>query len=96
MVMLYQAMAVPGMFQIPAYARAILTVGRPDRVETLLAARRERQELLDREDPPFVTALIDEYALHRWFGDAHVMKEQYERLLGTHAEPDGQHPARAR
>ncbi|REE96772.1 helix-turn-helix domain-containing protein [Thermomonospora umbrina] len=84
----YQSFAIHGLFQTEDYARAVLRMGQqPDKLERLVAARMERQEILRREDPPVVVALLDASAVRRWFGDREVMREQLEHLLRLAHEP---------
>ncbi len=72
---------VPGLLQTANYARAVLRFDdtRPeDEVEKQVTTRLERQEILTREHPPQVVAVIDESALRR--RDA-IMAEQLAHLL---------------
>ncbi|EEP74002.1 conserved hypothetical protein [Micromonospora sp. ATCC 39149] len=72
---------VPGLLQTENYARAVLRFDdtKPEEeVERQVAARLERQEILVREHPPQVVAVIDESALRRT--DA-IMGEQLAHLL---------------
>ncbi|TWH66442.1 helix-turn-helix protein [Micromonospora olivasterospora] len=72
---------VPGLLQTANYARAVLRFDdtRPEEeVEKQVASRLERQEILSRERPPQVIAVIDETALRR--RDA-IMAEQLAHLL---------------
>lgn len=83
-VKLYENFAITGLFHTEEYARAILRKGRhPDKLEQLLAARMERTEILRREDPPVIVALIDASALRRSFGGPAVMRGQLEHLLSV-------------
>ncbi|MGW3401523.1 helix-turn-helix domain-containing protein [Streptomyces zhihengii] len=77
----YQAQLVYGLLQTEAYARAVLATGMPDDLEGLLAARMERQRILEREQPPLAWAVLDEAVLHRPIGGRAVMREQLARLL---------------
>jgi transcriptional regulator with XRE-family HTH domain len=80
----YQSSAVPGLLQTPAYTRAMheSTVPEltPERIDRMIEVRLKRQQLLAREPPLKVTAVLDEAVLHRVVGGASVMKEQLERL----------------
>jgi transcriptional regulator with XRE-family HTH domain len=73
-----------GLLQTPDYARAIITSGRPDLsaedVERDVAARMERQQILDRDEPPFCWFVIGEAALRTPFGGPEVMQRQLIRL----------------
>jgi hypothetical protein len=79
----YQPLAVPGLLQTEAYARSMLRVGgvnTPDEVERLLTERLARQALLDRDQPPYLVAVIDEVVLRRLLGDRAVMRGQVLHL----------------
>ncbi|MFY1620093.1 helix-turn-helix domain-containing protein [Micromonospora sp. WMMD736] len=72
---------IPGLLQTANYARAVLRFDdlRPEsEVENQVASRLERQEILTRERPPQVVAVIDEGALRRQ--DA-IMSEQLAHLV---------------
>jgi transcriptional regulator with XRE-family HTH domain len=77
----YQAQLVYGLLQTEAYARALLGVDRPDQVDELVAARLERQRILEREQPPVLWVVLDEGVLHREVGNREVMHAQLAHLL---------------
>ncbi|MDI3390804.1 DUF5753 domain-containing protein, partial [Streptomyces sp. B-S-A8] len=77
----YQAQLVYGLLQTEAYARAVLTTGLPDNLEDLLAARLERQRILEREHPPVLWVVLDEASLRRPIGGRDVMRNQLVHLL---------------
>ncbi|MFF1644262.1 helix-turn-helix transcriptional regulator [Streptomyces sp. NPDC058240] len=77
----YQAQLVYGLLQTEEYARAVLATGMPDDLEGLVAARMERQRILEREQPPLTVAILDEAALYRPIGGPEVMRNQLARLL---------------
>ncbi|MFG3138056.1 helix-turn-helix transcriptional regulator [Streptomyces sp. NPDC048211] len=77
----YQAQLVYGLLQTEEYARAVLATGMPDDLEGLLAARMERQRILERERPPLAWAILDEAALYRPIGGREAMRAQLLRLL---------------
>ncbi|MFJ7491796.1 helix-turn-helix transcriptional regulator [Streptomyces sp. NPDC097727] len=77
----YQAQLVYGLLQTEEYARAVLATGMPDDLENLVAARIERQRILERERPPLAWAVLDEAVLHRPIGGREVMRKQLQRLL---------------
>lgn len=77
----YQAQLVYGLLQTEDYARAVLATGMPDGLEGLVAARMERQRILERERPPLAWAVLDEAVLHRPIGGHEVMRAQLVRLL---------------
>jgi hypothetical protein len=88
MIKSYQNFVVHGLLQTEDYARAVLRAGQqPDKLERLVAARMERQEVLRRETPLVVIALLDVSVLRRSFGGREVMSAQLEHLLTLSALP---------
>lgn len=77
----YQAQLVHGLLQTEEYARAVLATGMPDDLEGLVAARVERQRILERELPPLAWVVLDEAVLHRPIGGHEVMRRQLAHLL---------------
>ena len=103
----YSSTVVPGLLQTADYARAMheAVVPRlaPERVDELVQVRMRRQRLLAREPPLFISAVMDEAALHRAVGGPAVMAAQLERLIEVTRTPSvtvqvvpfaaGAHPA---
>ena len=80
----YELQFVPGLLQTEAYARAVIRLGTSvaeDEIVRRAQARVSRQEILRRESPPKIWAVMDEGALHRMIGGPEVMKEQLRHLL---------------
>ncbi|WP_329358036.1 helix-turn-helix transcriptional regulator [Streptomyces anulatus] len=77
----YQAQVVYGLLQTEEYARALLAPGMPDDPDWLVAARMERQRILERERPPLAWAILDEAVLYRMIGGPAVMRTQLQKLL---------------
>ncbi|MGW9115335.1 helix-turn-helix domain-containing protein [Streptomyces sp. NPDC055663] len=77
----YQAQLVYGLLQTEEYARAVLATGMPDDLGSQVAARIERQRILERERPPLAWVVLDEAALRRPIGGHEVMRRQLLRLL---------------
>ncbi|WP_409472366.1 helix-turn-helix domain-containing protein [Streptomyces sp. HC307] len=77
----YQAQLVYGLLQTEEYARAVLATGMPGDLDGLVAARMERQRILEREQPPLAWAVLDEAVLLRPIGGREVMRRQLARLL---------------
>jgi transcriptional regulator with XRE-family HTH domain len=79
----YEPLLVAGLLQTEEYARAILTV-RPgiseDEVEAQVAARMERQAIVERADAPQFWYVLDEAVLHRCIGGKKVMHDQLGHL----------------
>ena len=81
---------VPGLLQVPEYARALLSTRMgtsQDETEQLVAARMERQVILDRADPPLLWVVVDEHALRRPVGGRKVMAEQLDHLVEMAQRP---------
>ncbi|MCG8921964.1 helix-turn-helix transcriptional regulator [Lentzea sp. CC55] len=83
----YDVLSVPGLVQIPGYARALLETGRktPMDVEKSFRWRMDRQAVLRRPNPPECRFYVHELALQLQVGDERIMEEQYLRMLfNTH------------
>ncbi|WP_343949443.1 helix-turn-helix transcriptional regulator [Nonomuraea longicatena] len=80
----YESLFVPGMLQTEDYARAVIAGVLPGatggEVETRVAARMRRQDLLTTPDRPKLWAVIDEAALHRLVGGPSVRRAQLAHL----------------
>lgn len=74
---------VPGLLQTGSYARAIMrAAGVPDdEVETRVAVRVGRRDVLMRERPAHLTALVGEAVLRQMVGGPKVMGEQLQHML---------------
>jgi hypothetical protein len=59
----------------------------PAVIEQRIESRRIRQEVLERDDPPRLAAVIDEAVLHRPVGGPAVMRAQLERVVEASALP---------
>jgi transcriptional regulator with XRE-family HTH domain len=73
---------VPGPLQIPDYARALFAgMGEGgDRIEELVAARIDLQQILTRPEPATLWAVMDEAVLRRQVGSDEVMHRQLTHL----------------
>jgi transcriptional regulator with XRE-family HTH domain len=99
----YQAQLVYGLLQTEAYARAVLQAGWADTLDQAVAARMERQRILERDRPPLLWTVLDEAVLYRPFGGRGVMRGQLQHLLSFQERREvriqvlpfhaGQHPA---
>jgi transcriptional regulator with XRE-family HTH domain len=77
----YRLSLIPGLFQTPEYARALISASRMvEDVETAVANRMKRQEVLTRQNPPLVWVLLDETVLYRPVGGTEVMRAQLARM----------------
>lgn len=84
-VLIFEPLAVPGLLQTDAYARAVIRGGpvkiADDQVEMRAEIRLRRQKaLLDDEHALQIVAVMDEAALHRQVGGCPVMGPQIEHL----------------
>jgi transcriptional regulator with XRE-family HTH domain len=76
---------VPGLLQTAAYARALIRSchpeAPPDQVDRLVELRLDRQKLLERDDAPRLSVILDEAALRRPVGGVEVMRDQLSKLV---------------
>ncbi|MER6531911.1 helix-turn-helix transcriptional regulator [Streptomyces sp. NPDC001508] len=79
----FQAQVVYGLLQTEKYARAVLGAPEPGHLDELVAARLERQRLLQKEQPPLLWVVLDEAVLYRPMGGREVMREQLTHLLSV-------------
>ncbi|MFF8269212.1 helix-turn-helix transcriptional regulator [Streptomyces sp. NPDC016562] len=77
----YQAQLVDGLLQTEPYARAVLRVWNEENLDARVAARMERQRILDRENPPLMWVVLSEAVLHQEIGGREVMRNQLAHLL---------------
>jgi hypothetical protein len=78
----YQCQLIYGLLQTEQYARAVLGVEHSDQLDDLVAARMDRQRILEREQPPVLWVVLDEAALYRMIGSREIMREQLAHVLG--------------
>lgn len=84
----YEAQAIPGLLQTPAYIEAVFRAGSvypDDAVHRHVAARLQRQAILDGHHPVRLSAVVDEAALHRAVGGPDVMHDQLRHLANMAA-----------
>lgn len=86
----YEPLLVPGLFQIPDYAREVFKEsGRQiDDIEQRVQARTERQGVLAAEHDLVIVAIIDEGVLERPVGGREIMHAQMLRLLELAGQPN--------
>ena len=80
----YELQFVPGLLQTEDYSLSLIRLGNAPTEEDVLRraeARMSRQDILSRETPPRVWAVVDEGALRRPIGGAKVMREQLKHLI---------------
>ncbi|WP_406267109.1 helix-turn-helix domain-containing protein [Streptomyces sp. NBC_00191] len=78
----FQAQLVDGLLQTEAYARAVLGVRTEENLDAKVAARMERQRILERENPPLSWVVLSEAVLRQEVGGRDVMRNQLAHLLG--------------
>lgn len=89
---IYEHNVIPGLFQTPEYARAMVQfwirfLSTPNDVDDAVAVRMRRQQIVQRGGRRFVI-LLEEQALRTWFGTAQVQAGQLGRLLEVMALPN--------
>jgi len=87
----FEPMVVPGLLQTEEYATAIFRtrIGTTDdEIGEMVAARLERQAILDRETPPVLWVVVDEGVLRRPVGGKHVIHEQLHALMDAARRPN--------
>ena len=88
----YEIQFVPGLLQTPEYARAVIMLGHAgataDEIDRRVELRRQRQQLLDRAEPPQLWAVIDEAVLRRPIGGDDGMRGQIEALIEAAKKPN--------
>ncbi|MET7279338.1 helix-turn-helix transcriptional regulator [Kribbella sp. NPDC005582] len=83
----FELQFIPGLLQTPEYARAVVALGRLDEPmpreeqDRLVSLRMRRQEVLTRQRPARLWAVIDEAVLRRPIGGKTVLRNQLEYLI---------------
>lgn len=86
----FEALLIPGLLQTADYARAVFRGGMvidEDTIERRVHARLARQQILGRDQPPGLWAIIDEAALSKHVGGPAVMRQQILHLITMAARP---------
>jgi transcriptional regulator with XRE-family HTH domain len=88
----YELQFVPGLLQIPDYARAVIMLEHrgapPGEIERRVELRLARQQVLHRSGSPRLWAVVDEAVLRRPIGGVEVMRAQIESLLAATRLPN--------
>ena len=88
---IWSPMLIPGLLQTAEYARALFLAAQSDTsddvIGALVAARLERQAILDRADPPDVVVVLDEMVLHRLIGSPQVMHDALANVAELSRRP---------
>lgn len=83
----FELQFIPGLLQTPEYARAVVALGRLDEPlpraeqDRLVTLRMRRQEVLTRQRPARLWAVIDEAVLRRPIGGKTILRNQLEFLI---------------
>ncbi|MFJ7126819.1 Scr1 family TA system antitoxin-like transcriptional regulator [Streptomyces sp. NPDC098101] len=78
----FQAGVVDGLLQTPEYAREVLrTRSEGEDLDAKVAARIERQRVLERDTPPLCWVVMTEAVLRQEVGGREVMRAQLAHLL---------------
>ncbi|OPC82400.1 transcriptional regulator [Embleya scabrispora] len=83
---------IPGLLQTSDHALSVFRVAVPllpdHEVGLRLAHRAERQQVLDRQDPPTFRAVVHEAALRMRFGGDNVVRAQLAHLIDVAERPN--------
>lgn len=84
----YEAMAIPGLLQLPEYAAELFVAAGATDVDGLVEERMRRQEILKRNPPPMLWFLVTENVIDWPVGGADLMCKQLSRLLEETLKPN--------
>lgn len=86
----HEPLFVPGLFQTPAYARAVISLTHTDSedIERRVDLRRARQRLLEQAAPPDVRAVLDETALAQLPLTPSQRHAQLDHLIALTEQPN--------
>jgi transcriptional regulator with XRE-family HTH domain len=92
-IMQFENTFVPGILQTEDYARVVLQDYNteklsPERVSALVDLRVRREELLERNNPPRFTFILDEATVRRLIGGVSVMRSQVQCLIEVAKKPN--------
>ncbi|HEV2372608.1 MAG TPA: helix-turn-helix transcriptional regulator [Streptosporangiaceae bacterium] len=82
----FEPLVVYGLLQVPEYTRALVRswdLGQDEATEQAVTARAERQQVLSKDEPPMLVAVMDEGVLRRPVGGAAIMRKQLDHLLNV-------------
>jgi hypothetical protein len=87
----FQSSVVHGLLHTADYARAghkgAMPLLSPDQIELQIEAKLTRQRILTRGNPPRLSVVLDEAALHRVVGGRQVMATQLAKILDVSTLP---------
>ncbi|MEO5876133.1 MAG: Scr1 family TA system antitoxin-like transcriptional regulator [Streptosporangiaceae bacterium] len=84
----FQGLTIPGLLQIPEYARALaLSMGSPN-IDAMVEERMARRVVLLRDPSPVMWAIVPEHVLDTPVGGPEVMRKQLAYLLEITENPN--------
>lgn len=84
----YEPLLIPGLVQTADYAHEVLAWGPlSGNVDEDVEARMQRQEILNRDNPPELWVLLAESAVRRRVGSAEIMRAQLKHLAELSRRP---------
>jgi transcriptional regulator with XRE-family HTH domain len=88
----WSPLLIPGLLQTAEYARALFLAAQSntseDAIGALVAARLERQAILNQSGPPNLVVVLDETALLRLIGSPQVMHDALVHVAELSLRPD--------
>lgn len=84
----YEALAIPGLLQLPEYAAELFAAAGATDVDGLVKERMRRQEIFRRIQPATLWILLTENVIDWPVGGADLMRKQLARLLEETAKPN--------
>jgi transcriptional regulator with XRE-family HTH domain len=93
-VWIWEPQVIPGLLQTAEYARAVrqpffeMFPGPPSEIDRWVETRLLRQQVLTRDPPLQLQAVVDESVLRRGFGGETVMRQQLEHLSASSELPN--------
>jgi hypothetical protein len=84
----YQALAIPGLLQLPEYAAELIRAGGASDVEALVEERIGRQLVLDRDPAPMLWILLSQNAIDWPVGETGLMRDQLAHVLAMASRPN--------
>lgn len=86
----WSPLIIPGLLQTPDYARAQLNASdiKLEDADARLVVRLSRQRILATRHPVRLKVIISELAIREVVGDADIMSDQIDHLLGLAARPN--------
>ncbi|MET8503315.1 helix-turn-helix transcriptional regulator [Streptomyces sp. NPDC004787] len=88
----YENHLIPGLLQTEDYAHAVFVSERPpvalDEIETSVAARLARHQVLFRNPPPLVTFVLEKAALTKQIGGPDVLRKNLLHILEVEQLPN--------